>query len=120
MTSKRSNPDGTEGQNSRLKSTELQMFAILLLVTFGFMILTTPGQLLFLYIMFVDIYKTPYNFASYYLFYSVAQKMYFSNHGINFFLYVVSGQKFRNDLVKLFKRKDDSVNSSLTVISSVQ
>ena len=114
--SKRSLAESNEGQSSKLKSTELQMFAILLLVTFGFMILTTPGQLLFLYIMFVDIYETPYNFASYDLFYSVAQKLYFSNHGINFFLYVVSGQKFRTDLVKLFKRKNDS----LTVISTVQ
>ena len=26
-----------------------------------------------------------------------------TNHGINFFFYVISGQKFRMDLVKLFK-----------------
>ena len=30
-------------------------------------------------------------------------KMYYTNNAINFFLYVISGQKFRNDLINLFK-----------------
>ena len=38
----------------------------------------------------------------FYLYYNVAQKLHYTNHGINFFLYVISGQKFRNDLVRLF------------------
>ena len=89
------NPKG--GRNS-----ERQTFAILLLVTFGFLILTTPGYVLFLYIMFVDFLSTPELFAEYYLFWNVAHKLHTTNHGINFFLYVISGHKFRTDLVKLF------------------
>ena len=118
-TEKRPVQENADSQTSKPKNTEIQLVAILLSVTFGFMILTTPGQLLFLYIMSVDIYKTPYNFASYYLFYAVAQKLYFSNHGINFFLYVISGQKFRADLVKLFQRnRKSSADSRLWVSSS--
>ena len=90
------------GENSKSKNSELQVFAILLLVTFAFLILTTPAYVFFLFIMFIDFSKTPKLFAGYYLFYNVAQKMQFTNHGINFFLYVTSGQKFRKDLRKLF------------------
>ena len=35
------------------------------------------------------------------LFYQVTSKLYFTNSGINFFLYCISGQKFRNDLKEL-------------------
>ena len=78
---------------------------MLLLVTFAFLILTTPGYLLFLFIMFVDFFKTPELLAGYYLFYSAAQKLHGTNHGINFFLYVISGEKFRTDLKNLLKIK---------------
>ena len=84
-----------EGQNSKIRNSELQVFAILLLVTFAFLILTTPAYVFFLFIMFVDFSKTPQLFTGYYLFYNVAQKMQFTNHGINFFLYVISGQKIQ-------------------------
>ena len=43
-----------QGQGSKLKSTEKQVFVILLLVTFMFLILTTPGYLLFLLTMVKD------------------------------------------------------------------
>ena len=39
----------------------------------------------------------------YHLVFHISQKSYFTNYGINFFLYVISGQKFRSDLVSLFK-----------------
>ena len=55
------------------------------------------------YTKLYDYMKTPYSFAGFYLFYSVAQKAYYTNFGINFYLYVISGQKFRSDLVKLIR-----------------
>ena len=93
----------TNDAKSSVKSSELQMFAMLLLVTFAFMILTTPGFSFFLFGMLFDFLKTPKRFAGYYLFYHVAQKLHFTNYGINFFLYVISGNKFRTDLKNLFK-----------------
>ena len=43
-----------------------------------------------------------FRFAGYFLFYNIAHKMQFTNHGINFFLYVISGKKFGTDLRHLF------------------
>ena len=91
-----------EGQSSKLKSSEKQVFVILLLVTFMFLVLTTPGYLLFLLTMVKDFTTSSRAYAGFYLYYNVAQKLHYTNHGINFFLYVISGQKFRNDLLKLF------------------
>ena len=112
MGNNRNTEDGaTEGKNkvqqkAKMKNSEKQIFVILLLVTFGFLILTTPAYAFFLYVMFVDFYKTPLSFAGYYLFYSAAAKLHFTNCGMNFFLYVISGRKFRTDLVNLFRKRD--------------
>ena len=92
-------------QKIKVKSAESQMFALLLLVTFRFLILTTPANILFLFIMFVNFSQSPKLVAVYILLYNIAHKLYVTNHGINFFFYVISGQKFRTDLMKLFSNK---------------
>ena len=96
-----------QGQNESHKSTssEKQIFAILLLVTFGFLTLTTPAYAFFLYVKFADYRKSPKKFAKFYLFYNFAHKLFYTNYGINFFFYVISGKKFRTDLKNLFVRK---------------
>ena len=94
--------NSNQHEHFKTENSELQMFAILLLVTFAFMLLTTPAYSFFFYMIIMDISKSPSHFARYYLFYNCAQKMQFTNHGINFFLYVISGQKFRTDLKNLF------------------
>ena len=104
--------DQGQGQGQKVKSSETQVYVILLLVTFAFLILTTPAYVLFIYVMFVDYGKTPDSFAGFYLFYNVGQKTYYTNYGINFFLYVISGGKFRADLIKLFKSKTDKQQES--------
>ena len=83
----------------------MQIFIILLLVTFGFLILTTPAYAFFLYINIADYTATRLLYAGFFLFHSVAQKLHYTNFGINFFLYIISGNKFRADLVKLFVRE---------------
>ena len=93
----------TEAELVKTKNDEKQIFVILLLVTFGFFILTTPGYMMVLYVLVVDFSKTPRSFATYHLLYHIGQKTYFTNSAINFFLYVISGQKFRTDLVNLFR-----------------
>ena len=99
---------GRESDTPQRKHRETQIFIMLLLVTFGFLILVTPAYAFFLYVILVDFLASPRAFAGYYLFHSVAQIGRFSNHGINFFFYVISGEKFRTDLKKLiapFSRK---------------
>ena len=96
-----------QGQ-SRKKSTkdkhaERQIIIMLLLVTFGFLILIMPSFSLSLYSLVVDFKKSPKIYADFHLLAAIGQKTFYTNFGINFFLYVISGQKFRGDLVKLFK-----------------
>ena len=104
-----------KGQGQSSKSSEIQVYAILLLVTFGFLILTTPAYMFFLCVMIIDFFSSPIMFARYYIFYNFAQKAQYTNHGINFFLYVISGTKFRTDLLRLFKcgtRKEQEASRS--------
>ena len=111
-----------QGQSTKMKNSEKQVFAILLLVTFGFLILSTPMYVYFALNLFIDFTVSPQIFAAHHLFTSIAQKLHFTNHGINFFFYVISGQKFRTDLIKLFKRqnKESNLNTkSLSVFNDI-
>ena len=117
-----------EGQTSKVKNAENQIVIMLLLVTFGFLILCTPSYTMLVVSRYVNIEQSPEFFAGYYLFFSIGQKTYYTNFGINFYLYVISGQKFRSDLIRLLKsmccscRTDLGLNlrsSSDTVSSSI-
>ena len=97
-----------ESQSHKGKQFEKQTYIILFLVTFGFLILVTPSYLCYIYINVVDYQKSAKSFAEFYLFYHIAQKLFYTNYGINFYLYVISGQKFRRDLFNLFHIKTKS------------
>ena len=110
----------SQGQNT--SSSERQIYITLLLVTFGFLTLTAPLHGMLFWITFAS-GTTPYFYASYHLFYNVGEKVYYTNNGINFFLYVMSGHKFRTDLVKLltcncYKHSPYSVDLN-TITSSI-
>ena len=112
-----------QDHNTKMKSSEMQIFVILLLVTFGFLILTFPSYALFFFMNIVDYKATPKIYADYLLFHSVGQKTYYTNFGVNFYLYVISGKKFRADLMKVFVKKKESQislkkNTSLSTITS--
>ena len=96
--------DETEGQNTKSRHYEKQIVTMLLLVTFVFLIVNLPVRSLVIYVNF-STGITPYYYAGLHLFYQVGEKAYYTNHGINFFLYVISGQKFRTDLKNLFVSK---------------
>ena len=91
--------DQTEGQNLKNKH-EKQIVTMLLLVTCVFLTLNLPVRSLVFFVNF-SVGSIPDNYAKLHLFYQVGEKVYFTNHGINFFLYVMSGQKFRTDLKNL-------------------
>ena len=113
----------TKNHSSRIQGTERQIYIILLLVTFGFLILTSPAYIFFFYQMFYDYDKSPNAFAGFYLYNSVSQKAIYTNNGINFFFYVMAGQKFRTDLMKLFNcckiKNNLDLGSSLSVVNMV-
>ena len=108
----------SEGQSQKMKNSEKQVYVILLLVTFSFLILTIPGYLFMLYTLLYNYQQSPKSFAGFHLFYNIGHKTYNTNYGINFFLYVMSGQKFRTDLVKLFKRRGQRSQLRLETNSS--
>ena len=91
---------------------------MLFLVTFGYLILTTPPKVLIFYLNFYSGH-TAYYYAGLHLFYQIGEKTLYTNHAINFFLYVMSGQKFRTDLKNLFLPKKSIRNDNLVSISTV-
>ena len=95
------NQDEKRRQQLRNKHPEKQIVTMLLLVTFVFLTLNLPVRSAVFYINFTHA-NTPYFYAGFHLFYQVGVKAFYTNHGINLFLYVISGQKFRTDLRNLF------------------
>ena len=91
----------TQGQCQGDKQYQRQIFVMLLLVAFAFVVMTTPVYVTILWQSFYFRPTAKLIATSYFLF-SVTDKIYFTNNGINFFLYVMSGQKFRTDLRNLF------------------
>ena len=93
---------------------------MLLLVTFAYLSLTLPNKILEIYLIF-NSGDTPTYYATLHLFYQLSGKLYYTNHGINFFLYVMSGQKFRTDLKNLFikRKRMDNRNVISTVSSTI-
>ena len=110
----------SQGLGSKVKTSEKQVYVILLLVTFSFLILTTPGYIFFFYVMYYDYQSTPESFAEYHLFINASRQAYFTHYGINFYLYVLSGKKFRTDLVNLFKCCPGISSSGATSLNSSQ
>ena len=92
----------SRGEDNRTKSLERNIYITLLLVSFMFIILTLPSMLFGTYAMVFNYTKTSTRLAG---FHHIGQKTFYTNNGINFFLYVASGKKFRGDLLTLFKKR---------------
>ena len=109
----RSNGQGqNDDQISKLKNSEKQIFILLLLVTFAFLILTTPGYAMILYDNFVDYTKLSQIICRLLPCLPHWAKTYYTNYGINFFLYVISRHKFRSDLIHIFKCNNHNSNKN--------
>ena len=109
-----------QGKNEiKNRNSEKQVYSILFLVTFGYFILTIPGKALRFYLTFYKGHSAEY-YAGLHLLDQVGGKLYYINHGINFFLYVMSGQKFRTDLKNVFlsKKKAKELLQDINTVSS--
>ena len=114
---------GTEDRakvHNKMKQSEKQIFILLLLVTFSFLFLNSPVMAMVIYIQFAQ-GDSPSFVAGKHLFYHVSEKLYMTNHGVNFFLYVLSGHKFRSDLIKLFRhqKNEESMIPASAPVSTV-
>ena len=83
-----------------MKSAENQLSIMLLLVTTLVLVLLIPTYIRFIFITFFEP-DTPEKHGIAMLVFQISHKLYHTNFGINFFLYCISGQKFRNDLKEI-------------------
>ena len=104
----------SEGHNVKVKNPESQITNTLLLITFIFLILNIPAGFLIYYLTFTS-GGSPKYYAGLYLAHQTGRNAYFTNHCINFFLYAISGQKFRTDLKKLFVCEKLSMNTFTSI-----
>ena len=63
-----------QSQTNTVKTVERQIYTMLLLVTFGYLILTTPGYAMLFYVNYVDYLQSPFHFAAYVLFFKSEKK----------------------------------------------
>ena len=91
---------GVETRQKTMKGVENQLTTMLLLITTLFLILLLPTYIRFIYASFVSS-DTPSKFATSLLIFEISWKLFATNSSINFFLYCVSGTKFRNDLKEM-------------------
>ena len=90
-----------EIQNLKKQHSEKQVFTMLLLVTFTYLIFTITMRAFVFYGNFYTGNTATYH-AGLHLIHQVGTQAFYTNHAINFFLYVLSGRKFRTDLMNLF------------------
>ena len=88
---------GMETRQKTMKSAENQLTTMPFVNTTLFLI---PTYVRFIYTAFVSS-DTPSKFATSMFISEISYKLHVTNSGINFFLYCVSGKKFRNDLKEI-------------------
>ena len=101
----------------RHDKNDSQLTIMLLCVTFVFIILTMPQYTRYIVYTFVPIDSDPTTFATFVLIYHITNKAFYTNSAVNFWLYVASGSKFRNDLKRLCcdkKRRKNRKTSNTT------
>ena len=109
---------GMETRQKTMKNAENQLTTMLLVITTLFLILLFPTYVRFIYTAFVSS-DTPSKFATSMFISEISYKFYVTNSGINFFLYCVSGKKFRNDLKEIVCCITRSPSSSVSEESRV-
>ena len=87
-----------------MSSRDRNAIVTLFLVSFTFLLFVTPHFVHIANFSRANLTSQPSQHADYTLFFQVSRELYSTNNACNFFLYCLSGTKFRSDLVKLFRR----------------
>jgi len=99
-----------ERDNSRLEKAssgksvsqrDNQLALMLAMVTLAFVVLTLPQYVRLLVFRFVDHTNSVRSQEIFILAYHITQKLFWMNNAVNFYLYCITGSKFRKDLMKL-------------------
>lgn len=94
-----------------------QITAMLMAVSFTFIVLNLPYYIRHVMSSFYNFNTNAHTYAVYYLFYHITNKLYTTNSAINFFLYCVTGSRFRSDVVALFCRKAAPGQNPISTLS---
>ena len=79
-----------------------QLTAMLLGVTVTFLIVSLPIYVRYIYYDFNTFTDTPTSYATYIFVAHATHKLFTTNNAVNFYLYCITGSKFRQDLITLF------------------
>ena len=102
-------------------SSEKQITIMLILVSVTFVLLMLPFEIRDNYYYFAGRSHSPKDFAVFYFLFLITRELFTLNFGINFFLYLLSGTKFRRDLRKLFcGRNDRNSTASMSISGSYE
>ena len=85
----------------KAKGTEVQLTIMLILVSSLFVILLLPFEIREIYYTIFSKADTPKQYAIFIFVFDITFELYNVNNGINFYLYFISGTKFRRDLLNL-------------------
>ena len=89
---------------ARSGSRDNQLTIMLLLVTFTFLLLTLLLYVRYLLAIFWNYSGSVKHYADYLLLAHLSNRFFYMNSACNFFLYCISGNKFRHDVIALFVR----------------
>ena len=96
---------GQPQRSSTKQDRNNQLTVMLLLVTFTFLLLTLPQYIRYVVAAVTTYWKTPHDYAEFILLAHVSNRCFYINSAVNFFLYCMSGSRFRKDVRDLLRRK---------------
>lgn len=85
------------GPQQHQKYIDTSLIVMLLGVTFTFLTLTSPFYIRSALFQLIDLKQTPKSYALYMFIFQLSNKLFFTNCGVNFFLYCLAGSKFRRE-----------------------
>ncbi|XP_076457595.1 uncharacterized protein LOC143291284 [Babylonia areolata] len=89
------------GSVRRKRTSSTNITVMFLLVSFTFLLLTSPVVIVLLYKRYYWLPDTPQALASARLTHAVVDNLMYTNHAVNFLLYCISGARFRHELKRL-------------------
>ncbi len=90
-------------ENRQAVERDRQTFVILFLITVSVFVCVGPAYPFYFYFTYYDFTVSGKRLAAYELTSVIFAKLYVINYCINFFLYVLSGTKFRSEVASLFR-----------------
>ncbi len=82
-------------------SLDRQLAVMLVAVSFAFLLLTLPQFIRYIVYTLIDNIHSAATYARYTLFYNLTNKLHMTNNAINFYVYCLTGSKFRRDFINM-------------------